>query len=74
MPNVSGVDVRRARAFLQARNVTSRAVSPRRFAVAAAELGKSFTELLRLIRRLSMAGQGIGQAPIAEELARKEAA
>ena len=67
---VSNVDVRKARAFLVGKG--ARNISPRKFATAAKDLGKTFAELLRMIGRLSMGGQGLGPAPIAEEIAREK--
>jgi hypothetical protein len=64
----SSSDVKDARTFLAGRKVR---VSPRRFATAAKQLGKTFAELLALIMRLQMGGQGLGPAPIGERLARK---
>lgn len=65
----SNVDVRRARAFLRKRSIPTRVISPRRFATAAKELGKSFADVLALIMRLRMGGQGLGPAPIGERVA-----
>ena len=69
---VKPVDIRRARAFLRKRNVPSRVVSPRRRAATADELGKSFSETLKLLAQLLMGGQGLGPAPIAQRIAEKQ--
>lgn len=66
----TNADVRRASAFLTERGS---AISPRRFATAAKELGRTFAELLELIGALKMGGQGRGPAPIAEKIAREQA-
>lgn len=68
---MSNVDVRRARKFLHGHGIKPSVISPRRFATAASELGKTFSDLLALIRRLASAGQGQGQAPIAKQIAEK---
>lgn len=66
------VNIRKARAFLQKRNVPSQVISPRRFAMTAEELGKTFGETLKLLAQLMMGGQGLGPAPIAQKIAEKE--
>jgi hypothetical protein len=63
--------VRQARAFLQQRGIRTADMSPRQFAGAAGQLGKSFRDTLRMVAVLQMAGQGQGPAPIAREIARK---
>lgn len=45
-------EIRAARAYLRRRGVGSAEIPPRRFAAAAKETGKTFSELLRLIARL----------------------
>jgi tRNA isopentenyl-2-thiomethyl-A-37 hydroxylase MiaE len=45
-------EVRKARAFLRRRGIATHQISPRKFAAAAKEQGKTFTELLRFIGRL----------------------
>ena len=69
---VAPVDIRKARAFLRKRNIPSRVISPRRFAMTAAELSKTFSETLKLLAQLMMGGQGLGPAPIAQKIAEKE--
>lgn len=54
------IEIRKASAFLQARRKN---ISPRDFAAASAELGKSFAETLALITKLMAAGQGQGDFP-----------
>ena len=69
MSQVSKEDVRKARAFLQARGLKSRDISPRTFATTAKRTGKSFTELLKKVAEHMMGGQGVTQSPIATKLA-----
>jgi tRNA isopentenyl-2-thiomethyl-A-37 hydroxylase MiaE len=45
-------EVRKARAFLRRRGIGTHQIPPRRFAAAAKEQNKTFTELLRFIGRL----------------------
>ena len=66
---INNVEVRRARAFLRKRGVPSRVMSPRKFAEAAEQTGKSFSQLLRMTARLMMGGQGQGQAKEARQIA-----
>lgn len=51
-------EVRRARAFLRRRGIGTHQIPPRRFAAAAKEQGKTFTELLKFIGRLLDGSQG----------------
>lgn len=51
-------EVRKARAFLRRRGIATHQVSPRKFAAASKEQGKSFTELLKFIARLLDGAQG----------------
>lgn len=50
-------EVRRARAYLTARGARGM-ISPRKFANAAKEANKSFSEIFQLIARMYMGGQG----------------
>jgi hypothetical protein len=45
-------EVRKARAFLRRRGIGTHQIPPRKFAAAAKEQGKTFSELLRFIARL----------------------
>lgn len=45
-------EIRKARAFLRRRGISTSQISPRKFAAASKEQGKSFTELLKFIARL----------------------
>lgn len=69
MSRVSPKEVRQARAFLQMRGFETSMMPPRLFAMTAKREGKTFGELLNLIARLKMGGQGLGQSPEAEQLA-----
>lgn len=51
-------EVRKARAFLRSRGITTKEIPPRKFANSAKELNKGFRELLRYIMRLRGGGQG----------------
>jgi hypothetical protein len=55
-------EVRKARAFLRSKGVTSKEVPPRKLANAAKELNKGFRETIRLIMHLRSGGQGQSQA------------
>lgn len=48
----SPAEVRAARAFLRKRGLSSHQISPRKFANAAKEKGKSFSELLMFLGRI----------------------
>ena len=63
-------ETRQARAFIYSRGLTSQNIQPRLFSLTAKKLGKSFTELLRIISMLKSAGQGRGESPKAEEFIR----
>ncbi len=63
-------EVRRARAYLQQRGARGM-ISPRKFANAAKEMNKSFSDIFMLIARMYMGGQG--QAQRISELVRKAA-
>ena len=65
MPRPS--DIRQARAFLRARNISSSEIPPRLFALTSERLKKPFKELLRLLAILKMGTQGRGQSPTATE-------
>lgn len=45
-------EIRKARAFLRRRGIATHQISPRKFASAAKEQGKTFTELLKFVARL----------------------
>ena len=50
-------EIRKARAFLRSKGVTTKEIPPRKFANAAKELNKGFRELLRYIMALRSGGQ-----------------
>ena len=52
MSKVKPDEIRAARAFLRKRGIGSSEIPPRRFAVSAKEMKKSFSELLAFIARL----------------------
>lgn len=54
-------EVRKARAFLRSKNITTQEIPPRKFANSAKELNKGFRELLRYIMQLRGGGQGQSQ-------------
>jgi hypothetical protein len=54
-------EVRKARAFLRSKNISSKEIPPRKFANSAKELNKGFRELLRYIMQLRGGGQGLSQ-------------
>lgn len=54
-------EVRKARAFLRSKNVTTKEIPPRKFANAAKELSKGFREVLRHLMELRSGGQGQSQ-------------
>jgi len=51
-------EIRKARAFLRSKGVTTKEIPPRKFANAAKELNRGFRELLRYIMALRSGGQG----------------
>lgn len=64
-------EVRKARAFLRSKGITTKEIPPRKFANAAKELNKGFRELLRYLMQLKSGGQG--QSLERRENIRKEA-
>jgi hypothetical protein len=54
-------EVRKARAFLRTKGVTTKEIPPRKFANSAKELNKGFRELLRHIMHMRAGGQGQSQ-------------
>ena len=64
---VTGKEVRQARRFIFKHGLTSHDIPPRLFAITAKKLDKSFTELLSIIAKLRMGGQGVGQSETATE-------
>jgi len=58
MATATPPEVRKARAFLRSKGITSREIPPRKFANSAKELDKGFRELLRYIMQLRGGGQG----------------
>ena len=50
-------EVRKARAFLRSKGISTKEIPPRKFANAAKELGKGFRELLRYLMQLKSGGQ-----------------
>lgn len=65
MAKVSPAEVRQARAYLQQMGITSSQISPRKFAMTAAELKKSFRETLNILVLALSGGQGVGPSPVA---------
>jgi hypothetical protein len=51
-------EVRKARAFLRSKNITTQEIPPRKFANAAKELNKGFRELLKGVAQMQLGGQG----------------
>ena len=51
-------EVRKARAFLRSKGISTQEIPPRKFANSAKELDKGFRELLRYIMKLRGGGQG----------------
>ena len=51
-------EVRKARAFLRSKQITTKEVPPRKFANAAKELNRGFRELLKDISQMRYGGQG----------------
>lgn len=66
---VTAEETRQAREFLRSKRMLD-IIPPRLLAASAKETGQSLAETLRFLARLQMGGQGLGPAPIAEELAR----
>lgn len=60
-------EIRQARSFLQSRGLTTSDISPKLFAITAKKVNKTFVELLAIVARLKMAGQGLGQSAQTEE-------
>jgi len=54
-------EVRKARAFLRSKGVSTKEIPPRKFANAAKELNRGFRELLRYIMQLRGGGQSQSQ-------------
>ena len=54
---VAQAEIRAAKSFLERRGFKSDKISPRKFAMAAKELDKSFIETLRILARELSAGQ-----------------
>ena len=50
-------EVRKARAFLRSKQITTKEIPPRKFANAAKELNKGFREVLRHLSQLRSGGQ-----------------
>jgi hypothetical protein len=70
MPQPRPAEIRQARAFLGKK----KKVSPKKFAQASKEVGKSFAETMKIIRAMIAAGTGrtpSTQSPIAERIAEK---
>jgi len=51
-------EVRKARAFLRSKKITTQEIPPRKFANAAKELNRGFRELLKNIAQMRSGGQG----------------
>ncbi len=60
-------EVRQARKFLRDQKLTTVDISPKLFAITAKRTKQSFRELLAVVARLKMAGQGLGQSADTEE-------
>ena len=54
---VAQAEIRAAKSFLKRRNIDSDEVSPKKFAKAAKELDKSFSETLKILARELSGGQ-----------------
>tara|TARA_R100001126_G_C4858771_1_gene166145 strand:- start:1036 stop:1287 length:252 start_codon:yes stop_codon:yes gene_type:complete len=54
---VAQAEIRAAKSFLKRRNIDSDEVSPKKFAKAAKELDKSFSETLKILARELTGGQ-----------------
>jgi|TARA_R110002126_G_C10214663_1_gene478388 hypothetical protein len=54
---VAQAEIRAAKSFLERRGLKSDKISPRKFAMAAKELDKSFKETLRILARELSGGQ-----------------
>ena len=52
-------EIRKARAFLRSKGITTKEIPPRKFANAAKELNRGFRELLRYIMALRGGGQNL---------------
>ena len=66
--SVTPDDIRKAAKFLTGRGLAGK-IAPSLLARSAAELGKSFEEILRTIGEMLDEGQGRGPAPKAKEMA-----
>ena len=58
MATATPPEIRKARAFLRSKNITTKEIPPRKFANSAKELNKGFRDLLRYIMMLRGGGQG----------------
>jgi len=65
MASVTAQEIRQARAYLQQQNIGTSQISPRKFAMTASELKKSFRETLNILILALSGGQGVGPAPVA---------
>jgi hypothetical protein len=54
---VAQAEIRAAKSFLKRRGIETEEISPKKFAKAAKELDKSFTETLRILARELSGGQ-----------------
>jgi len=54
---VANAEIRAAKSFLERRNIKSSEISPRKFAIAAKELDKSFKETLNVLARELSGGE-----------------
>jgi hypothetical protein len=54
---VAQAEIRAAKKFLERRGLTSEEISPRRFAMAAKELDKGFSDTLKVLARELSAGE-----------------
>lgn len=61
--NILPKTIREARAYLMSKGVKPSDISPRKFAAASKEMGKSFRETLNRLALLMAGGQGEGPAP-----------
>lgn len=62
---VSQKDIQAARRLLKAHNFSSREIPPTLFAITAKRMGKTLSELLKIIATIQTQGQDQGQSPIA---------
>lgn len=69
---ITPIEVRKARAFLQGRDLQSGDIAPKDFAALAAKLDKSFAETLKYLATIQMGGQGRSQSANTEDVLAQE--